>query len=251
MTVSELRMQHTSLQATDSKRQQIHDANVVFSLGRALPIKSGTESGPETYLREALKEAAKEHNHRIHFTRGNFIAIDRAIIKDGTYKTGSRFVAKNSRVVGPGHDLAYPTVRFQHVNEGIGEVNVASIHLATKGARPGDPNYHINGEYIADVTRWMHEAGRGDGLAFLNGDFNSKDNVNNWPRDKKSFTSMGDELGYWPNTGHGPIDGFCSYNKDGRVSAKHLRVLNDEALHLFSDHFCCRGTWAIQHRKGK
>lgn len=249
MSHSELRMQLSPLQFSDSARQQERDVEKIFSTGWRFPIKSGTESGPETALHKLLKEAAGDYNHRIHFARGNWVAVEKSIIRKGSVKEGTHFVASTKDVLGPGHDLVYPTIEFDHVNAPIGRIGYAAVHLATKGARPGDPNYKVNGDYIDSVTRWMTRAARGSDLAFIGGDFNSNDKHNNWPR-SKAWTSMGDELRKWPGTGHGPIDGFGSFNKDGRVTAHHLRVLNDEALHMFSDHFMVRGTWNIRHLKG-
>lgn len=246
MNSSQLRMQHSSLQATDRPNQQRRDVDAIFKGAEDLPIKSGTESGPETALHEALKEAAADYNHRIIFGRGNWIAVDREIIKKNTVNARTHFVASNRDVVGPGHDLVFPTFEFDHVDDGIGRVGHAAVHLATKGSRPGDPNFLVNGLYVSAATKWMTEAAKGSAIAFISGDFNSNDKHLNWPR-TRAWTSMGDELRQWPNTGHGPIDGFGSFNKDGRVSAVHMRVLNDEALPLFSDHFVVRGTWSIQH----
>jgi len=245
-----LRTQHTSLQFSDSLAQQKHDVRSLFANGVLYPIKTGTESGNDNALNDLVKAEAAEFNHIVHFFRGNWVAIDRKIIKPGSVKKGSVFVAKASDVVGPGHDSGFATVAFDHVDPRIGRVNQAAAHYPTKGSRPGDPNYKITKKYAEEISKWMAKVGAGSDLAFVNGDFNMDDAKLDWAHGG-NFTSMGDELKKHPNTGHGPIDGFASYDKDGRVKANGYRVLNDTQRKMFSDHFVCIGAWEITHLKGK
>ena len=96
----------------------------------------------------------------------------------------------------------------------------------------------------------MSDVGRGTRIALGAGDFNMVDRIKkqDWAFDN-NFTSMADELGKYFNTGHGPIDGLVSCDADKRVRAKKLVVLDDDKLHLHTDHFVVRGTWSIRHIK--
>lgn len=253
MTSSILRVQHTSLQFSDTKAQQVHDIRQLFATGQRYPIKTGTEAGPETFSHDALRYVgSREFNHAIHSVRGNWVAVDRAIIEPKSLSRDQEFVMKTNLVVGPGHDSVMATVEFDHRNPRIGHIGVGAAHYPTKGRLPSDPNHDVNREYADVIAEWMKETGKGRALAFVHGDFNMLDDRkrqdwafgNNW-------TSMADELEAWENTGHGPIDGFASYDEDGRVKAKSFEVLDDSELKMFSDHFVVRGKWVIEHLRGR
>ena len=252
MATSNLRVQESSLQFSDSPKQQKHDVLQLFKSGIAYPIKSGTEAGKDNANHDALVKCADEFNHALHFVGSNWIAVDRAIIKPGTLKKGKVFVADTSKVAGPGHDSQMATVSFTHTLEGVGEINYGSVHYPTKGQKPGDPNYHINKLYAQKIEEWMKNSAQGNDLAFIAGDFNMHDRDKDWSFGR-DFLSMADELKAWQSTGHGSIDGFASYNKDTRVKAKKFTVLDDTELKMYSDHFVCRGVWTINHlnKKGK
>ncbi len=249
MSSSVLRMQHTSLQFSDSRAQQAHDVEQLFKKGKDFPIKTGTEASDSNALFELLRTAARDYDHVLHNARGNFIAIDRKIIKPGTLRRGSVFVIDNSKLVGKMHDRVMPTVVFTHVDPRIGRVAQSTAHFATKGAKPGDPNYKANVLYSRKIAEWMKAAGRGSAISFNNGDYNMHDRNLDWANGGP-YTSMADELNAWQNTGHGPIDGFCSYDRDGRVKAKTFKVLDDSEMKMYTDHFVCRGIWTIRHLRG-
>jgi hypothetical protein len=250
MTSSVLKHQHTSLQFSDTKEQQLHDAHAVFAKGKAFPIKTGTESAGETHLHDGLIAAAKEFGHAIHFSRGNWVAVDKSIVKPGTLKKGEVFVVSNDTLVGHQHDRTFPWVRFTHADERLGRISVAGFHYSTKGRETWDPNNDTNKMYARKIAEWMRDSARGTAIALGAGDFNMIDTLErqDWAFGGP-FTSMADELGAHQNTGHGPIDGFVSFDKDGRVKPKKFQVLRDDELKLYSDHFVCRGTWTIRHLK--
>lgn len=248
MTTSVLKTQHTSLQFSDSREQQFADVEKLFKIGRRFPIKTGTESGPEAtnHNLDALRKFADEYNHILHMAYGNWIAVDKAIIKPGTLKKNQIFVAKNDIIVGRMHDRVFPIVSFRHADPRMGRIAQAAAHYPTKGAKKSDPNYDINVMYARRLQAWMRNASRGFDLSFVNGDFNMPDPKSDWAFGG-NFTSMADELKAWQNTGHGPIDGFCSYDRDGRVKAKTFKVLDDSEVHMHTDHFVCQGTWTVRH----
>lgn len=254
MSTTALKMQHTSLQFSDSPKQQEFDIRLVFTDAIEFPIKTGTEAGPDkpghNANRDLLVEYAEKHNHVLHFARDNWVAVDRDIIKKGSVERGEVFVVDGDKTKGPGHDSVMATVAFDHVDEGVGRIHQGAVHYPTKGRTPHDPNWKWNRLYAQRIEEWMREEGRGRDLAFLNGDFNMVDNreSQDWAFGGP-FTSMADELKAWETSGHGPIDGFCSYDKDGRVEARRFNVLNDQEEFRFSDHYVCRGVWTVKHLK--
>lgn len=250
MTSSVLKMQHSSLQFSDTRNQQVADVEKIFKKGKAFPIKTGTESGRETATRRALIECAQDYNHAIKFGRSNFVAVDKSIIKKGTLKKDTVFVVSNDRLTGHQHDRDFPFLAFTHTDERLGRISVAGFHYSTKGREEGDPNNDTNEMYAVKIAEWMRRQARGTAIALGAGDFNMLDNLKrqDWAFGR-SFTSMADELGKYKNTGHGPIDGFVSFDKDGRVKAKKFEVLTDKDLRLFTDHYLCRGTWTVRHLK--
>lgn len=248
--VATLKMQLTPLQYSDNKEQQAHDAKQVFAKGKQFPIKFGTESGPETHLHGFLREQARLNDHLIHFARGQWIAIDRGIVVKRSDKRSQVFVVDNSQLVGRQHDRVFPTVTFTHVDPRIGRVSLAGIHYSTKGRTPDQPNYDTN-KMIADaIGEWMRRAGSKNALAFAVGDFNMLDNLErqDWAFDNE-FTSIADDLEKYKNTGHGPIDGFCSFNRDRRVKPKWHEVLPDSKLGMYSDHYVSRCAWSVKHKR--
>lgn len=244
-----LRMQHTSLQYKDTPKQQEHDIKLLFSKGQMYPIKTGTEAGPmNSQNRPLLIEYAEEYGHYIHFAKDNWIAVDRDIVKKGSFERDHVFIIDNDKTWGRGYDSDMATVAFDHVDERLGRINLGAVHFPTRGRTKGEPNYEVNVLYSTRIAQWMREVGAGKALAFVNGDFNIPDRTMDWAFGR-AFTSMADELRAWQHTGHGPIDGFCSYDKDGRVSARRFNVLDDSESFRFSDHFVCRGVWAIEPMK--
>lgn len=246
-----LRFQHSSLQFSDSSRQQRRDVRDLFSQGKDWPIKTGTEAGPDARPndnRRWVKHYAQKHNHRLVFFRGNWIAVDRAIIVPGTVVAGSVFVADSRIVAGPGHDSGFATIAFDHRDRRIGSLAIAACHYPTKGRRPGDPNHRINRRYAEALGRWAKREGRGAALAFVAGDFNMPWGTRQDVFFNQPITSAPDELGKAQNTGHGPIDGHASYDRDGRVSAKRVNVLTDKEFHQHSDHYVVRTVFNVRAR---
>lgn len=245
-------MQASSLQFSDNPGQQKRDISDLFLHGEAYPIKTGTEAGLDAAgrnkNREYLEEFAGKYNHIFHVVRSNWIAIDRDIIKRGSVDKGQVFVVSNDELDGHMQDRVMCTVEFDHVDDRVGRIAQGAAHYPTRGARPGDPNHQANVTYAKKIEEWLRDAAKGSAIGFVNGDFNMNDKKLDWSFGR-DFTSMADELKAWQNTGHGPIDGFCSYDRDGRVKAKRFNVMNDSEFFQFSDHYVCRGVWDVRHLK--
>lgn len=252
MPTFDLRMQHTSLQFSDHVDQHEHDVEALFTEGHNFPIKTGTEAGAGRggmNNRELLMQYADQFNHALNFAGDAWIAVDKAIIVPNSLKKEDVFLVSNDmQEETRGSDRILATMSFDHVKPGVGRIHVGSVHYPTKGAKPGDPNHDMNIICAEKISRWLAKVGAGSDLGFVNGDFNMPDRTLDFALGN-NFTSMADELKAWQNTGHGPIDGMCSYDRDGRVHAKHFNVLDDSELKLFTDHFMCRGTWEIWLRK--
>lgn len=244
-----LRHQHTSMQFSDNFAQKEEDVKKLFAQGQQFPIKSGTESG-DPGLFELIAFHAKKNNHLLSRAEGNWVAVDRDIIRKRSSRRGEVFINSARNLVGRQRDRVFPWIQFTHVKPGVGRIAVASFHYSTHGKLPNDPNWDANRKYAHDIAEWMREMAKGTNIALGSGDFNMIDNMKtqDWAFGE-NFTSMADELGRHPNTGHGPIDGLVSWDADKRVRAKKLVVLNDNKMHMNFDHFVVRGTWSIRHTK--
>lgn len=251
MTSSVLKHQHTSLQFSDDAKQQKADVEKLFAKGKQFPVKTGTESGDDNALFDLIAQHAKKNNHVLMRKQGNWVAIDKAIIKPGSKTVkDSVFVVSNDHIVGHMRDRAFPYITFTHADPRMGRISVAGFHYPTKGREHGDPNNDINKLYAKKIAEWMRRVAKGQNIALGAGDFNMIDSLErqDWAFDGP-FTSMADELGKHKDTGHGPIDGFVSFDKDGRVKAKKFEVLSDSKMQMYTDHYVCRGTWTVRHLK--
>jgi hypothetical protein len=250
MSSSVLKHQHSSLQYSDPEGQQRHDLKKIFEKGKQFPIKTGTESGSDNANYDLVEEFAKKFNHALVRYRANWVAVDRDIIKRNSVRKERIFVVDNSRLSGRGHDRGFPALGFTHVDERMGRIHVAGFHYSTHGRLPHDPNWDTNKMYAEMIEKWMEDSAKGTDIAIGAGDFNMIDKFKrqDWAFGG-DFTSMGDELDQYPNTGHGPIDGFVSYDGDRRVKAKRFEALNDNRFKLFTDHYLIRGTWDVRHLK--
>lgn len=254
MTSSVLKHQHTSMQFSDNREQQRHDVEKLFRLGKNFPIKTGTESGNDNALGDLIPEFAKRYNHVLSRAEGNWVAVDKSIIKPGSVKADHVFVADSARLSGPQRDRVFPWIQFTHSDPRMGRFAVAGFHYSTNGKNPSQPNWDTNKEYAEEIAKWMRKMARGTQVALGAGDFNLIDTLESqdWAFGGP-FTSMADELGKHPVTTHdkAPIDGFVSFDKDGRVKAKKFEVLDDSEMQMFMDHYVCRGTWTVRHLKTK
>lgn len=248
-----LKFQHTSLQFSDTPRQQEQDVADLFALGEAFPIKTGTEAGADAsgdnQNRPLLREYARQHDHRLGFAADNWIAVDKAIVKPRTLVFGQVFVADNDEMVGRGQDRVFVTASFTHRDPRIGDVAVAACHYPTQGRNPSEPNYDLNERYADYLARWARHAGKGQALAFVAGDFNMPFGKAQDVFFGNPLTSAQDELGKIENTGRGPIDGVASYDQDGRVVARRVQVLNDREFPQHSDHFVVRTVFDVRALK--
>lgn len=237
---------HASLQYSDTLAQKKHDVRKLFAFDT--PIITVTEVGEADYW-AILQLACKLHDFKATRYRSNAIMVSKDIIKPGSWKTGHVFVKDTSLVVGKGHDSAFPWATWEHTQPGVGIISGGAGHYPTHGQTPAEPNFDVNREYAEKVSEWAIEKGKGSNLAFFAADFNMPDQKAQDVFFGGPLTTAADELKAWESTGHGPIDGIASYNRDGRVKAKSFEVFTDKENHLFSDHFPVKAVFEIRLKK--
>lgn len=132
----------------------------------------------------------------------------------------------------------------------LGVISVGSGHYLTKARHPGAvfkgvDHWAWNEKFAEVISDWAVEQGKGSDIVLYGGDQNMSDARNDQPQGDTfmggPLTTLGDELETWPNTGHGPIDVFATYDRDGRVKAAYWRSLTDRELPLFMDHNLSEG----------
>lgn len=239
---------HASMQFSDGIPKWRHDAEVIF--GRGYEWITGTEAG-ESATYGVLQEAAKKYKYVIRRFGSNWVAVKRSSIKAGSFRWGSRVIAKTALVAGPGHDTSMVWATFTHTTPGVGVVSVIGSHYPTKGkplAEAKDPARRVNLKWTTKAGRDIGDQakilGKGAALVFYGGDQNIRDNISD-TFFGAPMTSCWDALQKWPNTGHGNIDVIASYNGDKRVTCVRARAYNDQQLFLHTDHFLIEATYRV------
>lgn len=264
-----VRVAHISLQFSDNDKQHTSDIEKIFdrAVDRRVAWLTGTESGPGSgNTAKELVRVAKEHGYRPW--------VPAAQAKGAGQHSGSWLVVRDDLVLGnwkqgflpgiPGSAEFYKeqglgsrtlprwgprglvNVSFDSLPE-LGHISVGAAHYLTGARSPkgsvikGVNHWEENEKLAGIVGDWFREQGAGKGLAFYGGDQNMDDSKNEEPQGDTFFganvTSVQDELLKWENTGHGPIDVIATYNKDGRVTALKVNVLDDSEFRLATDHF--------------
>lgn len=237
---------HFSLQYSITKKQKQTDVEKIFARANAKNAAwvTGTEAGAKE-LWDIVTEVGEGAGFKLHRCRDNWIAVRKSIIKKDSWVEDEVFVEVKEEVVGIGHDSAFAWVTFEHKTPGIGVISIAAVHYPTKGRVPGDPNHWVNKKYAKALGDWGQAKAKGQALAFVQGDFNMPDQKQIDLFFDRGFTTYGDELKKWPNTGHGPIDAMATWDKDGRVKVLTYNVLDDKTFFLHGDHFGIEGSIQI------
>lgn len=243
---AELFMGHLSLQFSDGPLQWRSDAEKVFGLG--YDWVTGTEAGDDDDW-PILLDAANRMGYKIARFRSNWVAVNKAIIRKGTWKVGSVITADNDLTVGRGHDTCIIGATFEHRNPGIGTVTVLCSHYPRFGRPDGNAEYSANLKYTTatghEVGAMMERLGAGLDLCFYGGDQNIVD------KNTDTFfgapaTSCWDDLKVYPNTGHGNIDVIARFNKDARVKIKGARAFDDKQSFFNTDHFLIQARYTVR-----
>ena len=248
---AEIKLAEISLQFSDTLEQQRADIEKTFSRARKNRTMGvmGTEAG-DNKLWKLIVDACRRHGYRANRMRGNWVAVDKEVITPGTWSEGDILVMDNDKVVGRGHDPAFPWVKFRHKTPGVGFIALAAIHYPTKGRRPSDPNHWVNRAYARRINAWAKVHGAGSNIVFVGGDFNMpvREKARGLPDlfFGHPFTTASEEVGKFYNTGHGAIDHIASYDPDARVKATDWRVYNDRKFFLHTDHFYTEADFSVR-----
>lgn len=254
-----LHLMHASMQFKDSTREKRCDAEKIFQRARRRRVAwiTGTEAGPGAgKMRRELRKAAKANGYRLFIPRAAtdcWIAVDKDFVA-GDWKQGYRKVIKKStaypeKVVGKGRwgHKGIVWVSFDTVD--LGRISIGAAHYLTKAHHPKSSRWPLNRRLARAIGKWAEEEGQGSNLVFYGGDQNMLDAREKQPQGDTFFgeplTSAWDELGKYQNTGHGTIDVIASYDADGRVVAKYVRALDDDAFFLNTDHYLVEAGYEV------
>lgn len=231
-TSRRVRFDHISLQIQDDKAQIQADINNIFERAREKKVQAitGTEAfGPR--VNRFLESAGERFQYRVERPAGQdcWIAVRKSFIA-GNFQVNWEKIIEG----GDTHrDLGVFDVSFD--TDQIGRVSIFAEHLLT--AR--QPNAAAkNLRIVAATEARARVLAKGTNLAVIGADKNKNDRFHDtFP--KSNFTSVADELKkYEPTHPHGrPIDVFGTWDLDGRVEARDIRVLDDTEFKLFGDHF--------------
>jgi hypothetical protein len=265
--MTDVRVIHSSQQFSDSKSQHAHDAEALFAYAtkRGALFVTGTEAGggkTNHDLRDYLVVAAKRYGFTINAHKhGDWTSTNASVANviesgyAGPFIPGTTGLRASQGAHAP-RGVTWQTASMQ----GVGLITIGSAHYLTQ--RSIVAGGVTNEALAAGIAAWGADKARGKRLVIINADVNMDDAK----RDVflgHPFTSCWDELGKHPAT-HGrdkqhgsTIDVSASYDADKRVSAKAARVLDDNDLQLFTDHFAIEVVYAVSDltgipkRKGK
>ena len=251
---------HASLQHGDSRSRQRSDLEKIF--GRAQDRNVAWVTGTETThpkLIELVNGAAVQNGYRLwspastgrpDMKNGSWIAVREDFFAPGSWRQDYQMLVPSSREVYRKQGVSprgriywnhkgLVTVSGEHPTLGI--INICTAHYLMRRVNRQD----LNKKIAQGVGDWARVQGRGRRLCFYHGDQNLPDNKTD-TFFGEPMTSLWDELGRHPNTGHGNIDVIASYNRDGRVTGAYCRALNDTRFHLHTDHFLVEGGFEIK-----
>ena len=248
------RIQHNSMQFSDTAENHAHDARAVFDHAseKGNWVVTGTESGasPANHeLRDWLIKEAKAHGYLGYFHKyGDWVAYDKTKFTKITHGWAGPFIpgTKGKSVAQGAHSPRGITWMSGTTDAGV--ITVGSCHFLTKlSIGASGPNTPL----LRGIKAFGAEHGKGRKLAFLNADANTNDKAKDVFAGIAPFTTVADELKtYYSTHGvdkkHGAIiDVISSYNADGRVKAKSYDVLDDSQVKLYSDHFMLEAVYEI------
>lgn len=252
-----VRVGHSSQQFSDSPAQHKADAEAVFAHAetRGYACLTGTEAGAGSgNLNAELRRAAKRHGYRFHARHSLWVAVRKdlgPVVGTGYVHVLDSHDASGDPNPGDYTPRGIPWVKVDASKHGIGVITFGASHFLTKGrhpsqTKPGPLNHHtLNDKYAAAVGAWARRHGKGSALVLWGADVNRVDRTDD-VLDGAPLTTCWDELGKWPNTGHGNIDVIASYDGDGRVKCKGARAWDDKALALHTDHYLIEATYAVR-----
>ncbi|HKY58320.1 MAG TPA: hypothetical protein VJL80_09805 [Aeromicrobium sp.] len=233
---------HVSLQFSDTHAQMRHDVKAIFGLG--MDAFTFTEAHHSNPLGNLLREIGNSQGYTVHVDRtGTGVAV-----RNGYGKVTRRGFMSGIGGSRPGDKRVYGPrgVTWVRVKSNSGEnIGIGAFHKITHGETAADGfRWRENLKLSRIVGRFAKNFGIGTNVVFVGGDGNESDRLAD-VFDGQPLTTCWDELGKWPDTGHGNIDVIASYDPDGRVKCRAATVLDDTECFLYTDHYVVRATYDI------
>lgn len=249
-----LKIAHASLQFSDTAPNKETDVRKIFA--QDYDLITGTEAGPGAYnTSDELRDFATSYGYKLSITDryDTWVAVKRELIQSGSWKEGSKFALwRSSRVQPPPPgrwgDKAIVWAQF-FSKEANCWIAMGSVHYLTHGGTT--PKYKVWADktYANTIGEWTERFGRARRVAFMNGDFNLRDDRYDVFYGHP-LTTCWDELGKYPSTGHGTIDAIASFNRDVRVTCLRARAYPDGEFFLHTDHYLIDATYEINPARG-
>lgn len=246
MASKTIKIVHASGEVFDDYDQARNDIRSLIQLQAV--ILCGTESGDEDRRKMIEFELGDDGYHTfVPSTTDGWIAVHRNFV--GHSPVSMRY----NEVLPPAGEVHDPhpyngkgviQVGFTHPT--LGRITVVGGgHYLTQGRYagqaqediPGDPVHHreANKKLAHAMADACIAAAKGSGIAFFTADTNMVDREDD-VFFGKPLTTCWDEMGKWPDTGHGNIDVIGSVDADNRVKCMEAVALGDDAFPQHSDH---------------
>ena len=137
--MAQVKIQHTSMEFSDSKLQHEHDAKAIFDRAvlKGVWACTGTEAGANKSnhdLRDALIKEARAHDFYMHaHPNGDWVAVSRAKMKDFKKGYDGPFIPAKGGKASQGSHAARGIAWVQAVpQEGdLGKLTFGSVHYLT------------------------------------------------------------------------------------------------------------------------
>lgn len=236
---------HISLQFNDTLEQREHDIDVVFAQGRH--YLGGTEA-LEASTKAALAKAALKYGYRVWVRSDCWLAVKVNRV-DTRYEPYVHW-----HTVIPGVAGRYPAKGVFSVRVWDKVLDKAVTAMVAHAQTKGDPggktkesrqNIEQNRALMTSIGK--HGASRaktGDIVLYLadqNMVIGRADTMFGQP-----FVPCWKDVGHYPNTGHGCIDGIfrCSLNKNV-LPCVGAKAYNDRDMPLYGDHFYIAASYDV------
>jgi hypothetical protein len=254
-----IKVVHASGEVFDNIEQARKDLWDLFSLEAV--ILCGTESGNDD--RQAMMRHDLEAEGYHAFLPGatdGWVALHKNFVGNATLSVRYDQVRESGAANHDPHPYAGAgVIEMAFTHPRLGQITVVGGgHYLTKGRYegqaqeqfPNDPVHHR--EENKRLARAMANAciagSEGKGISFFTADTNMVDKDDD-VFFGKPLTTCWDELGKWPNTGHGNIDVIGTVNADSRVKLHDAYVLDDDRFPQNTDHFVVVAEYDIRKLK--